>query len=56
MKVRSFDLSISGGLLAMEKKIPVTIDGRELQALPGQTILDVAKENGIISPPCVITP
>ena len=50
MKVRSFDLSISGGLLAMEKKIPVTIDGRELQALPGQTILDVAKENGIYIP------
>jgi predicted molibdopterin-dependent oxidoreductase YjgC len=34
----------------MEKKLPVTIDGREFQALPGQTILEVARENGIYIP------
>jgi predicted molibdopterin-dependent oxidoreductase YjgC len=31
-------------------KILITIDGRQLEAKPGQTILDVAKENGIYIP------
>jgi predicted molibdopterin-dependent oxidoreductase YjgC len=31
-------------------KILVTIDGRQLEAKPGQTILDVAKENGMYIP------
>ncbi len=31
-------------------KILITIDGRQLEAKPGQTILEVAKENGIYIP------
>ncbi len=38
------------GTIAMEKKITVTIDGKKLDASPGQTILDVAKDNGIHIP------
>lgn len=34
----------------MEKKIHITIDGREIEAAAGQMILDVAKENGIFIP------
>ncbi|MDO9559077.1 MAG: 2Fe-2S iron-sulfur cluster-binding protein, partial [Syntrophales bacterium] len=34
----------------MDKKITLTIDGLELEAHPGQTILEVAKENGIFIP------
>jgi predicted molibdopterin-dependent oxidoreductase YjgC len=34
----------------MDDKISVTIDGREVEALPGQTILDVAKQQGIFIP------
>ena len=34
----------------MEKKIPITIDGREVEAAAGQMILEVARENGIFIP------
>jgi predicted molibdopterin-dependent oxidoreductase YjgC len=34
----------------MEKKIKVTIDGREVEALSGQTIVGVALDNGIFIP------
>jgi len=34
----------------MEKKIPLTIDGKAVKALPGQTILEVARQNGIFIP------
>ncbi|MDD5711774.1 MAG: 2Fe-2S iron-sulfur cluster-binding protein, partial [Smithellaceae bacterium] len=34
----------------METKIALTIDGKKVKALPGQTILEVAKENGIYIP------
>jgi predicted molibdopterin-dependent oxidoreductase YjgC len=34
----------------MEKKITVTIDGKELTAKPGQTILECARANGIFIP------
>jgi len=34
----------------MDNKIAVTIDGREVEALPGQTILDVARKQGIFIP------
>lgn len=34
----------------MDKKILVTMDGRELEANPGQTILEVARANGIYIP------
>jgi predicted molibdopterin-dependent oxidoreductase YjgC len=34
----------------VEKKIPITIDGQAIEALQGQTILDVAKEHGIFIP------
>jgi len=34
----------------MNNKILLTIDGREFEATPGQTILEVAKENGIYIP------
>jgi len=34
----------------MEKKIPLTIDGREVEAAAGQTILEIARENGIFIP------
>lgn len=34
----------------MDDKILITIDGRELEAKPGQTILEVAKEAGIYIP------
>ena len=34
----------------MEKKIPLTIDGREVEAAAGQMILEVARENGIFIP------
>jgi predicted molibdopterin-dependent oxidoreductase YjgC len=36
--------------MMMDKKITLTIDGRELEAYPGQTILAVARENGIFIP------
>ena len=32
------------------EKLMLTIDGREVQAVPGQTILDVARENHIFIP------
>jgi len=34
----------------MDQKISLTIDGKEVDASPGQTILDVARENGIYIP------
>ncbi len=34
----------------MEKKIQITIDGKEIAAKPGQTILESATENGIFIP------
>ena len=34
----------------MEKKISITIDGKEIAAKPGQTILECALENGIFIP------
>jgi NADH dehydrogenase/NADH:ubiquinone oxidoreductase subunit G len=34
----------------MEKKIPITIDGKSVAAKHGQTILDVARELGIFIP------
>lgn len=34
----------------MSKKVAITIDGREFEAAPDQTILDVARENGIYIP------
>ena len=34
----------------MEKTVPITIDGKSVNAAPGQTILDVAKELGIFIP------
>ena len=38
------------GRLKMEKKIPITIDGKEIAAKPGQTILECARDNGIFIP------
>jgi NADH dehydrogenase/NADH:ubiquinone oxidoreductase subunit G len=37
----------------MDNKIALTIDGREVEALPGQTILDVARKQGIFIPTSV---
>ena len=34
----------------MEKKVPLTIDGKNVEATAGQTILDCANENGIFIP------
>ena len=34
----------------MDRKILLTMDSRDIEANPGQTILDVAKENGIFIP------
>jgi formate dehydrogenase major subunit len=34
----------------MEKKVPLTIDGKNVEASAGQTILDCANENGIFIP------
>jgi len=34
----------------MEKKISITMDGKEIAAKPGQTILECATENGIFIP------
>jgi len=34
----------------MEKKVPVTIDGKNIEATSGQTILDVAREQSIFIP------
>ncbi len=34
----------------MEKKIPLNIDGRDVEAAAGQTILEVAREQGIYIP------
>ena len=34
----------------MEKKIPITIDGKTIEISPGRTILDVAREQGIFIP------
>ena len=34
----------------MEKKVPLTIDGRNVEATAGQTILECANENGIFIP------
>lgn len=34
----------------MENKIPLNIDGRDVEAAPGQTILEVAREHGIYIP------
>ena len=34
----------------MEKKVPLTIDGKNIEASAGQTILDCANENGIFIP------
>jgi NADH dehydrogenase/NADH:ubiquinone oxidoreductase subunit G len=34
----------------MDRKILLTMDGRDIEANPGQTILDVAIENGIFIP------
>jgi predicted molibdopterin-dependent oxidoreductase YjgC len=34
----------------MEKKIPLNIDGRDVEAVAGQTILEVAREQGIYIP------
>ena len=34
----------------METKVNVTIDGKEISANPGQTILEVATNNGIFIP------
>jgi len=34
----------------MEKKVPITIDGKSVEAKHGQTILDVARELGIFIP------
>ena len=33
-----------------QNKITVTIDGKEVEATPGQTILEVARDNGIFIP------
>src|SRR5690554_575391 len=38
------------------KRIPVTIDGKEYLARDGQTILDVARENGLRIPTLCYTP
>jgi formate dehydrogenase major subunit len=34
----------------MEKKVPITIDGKNIEASAGQTILECANENGIFIP------
>ncbi len=34
----------------MEKKVPLTIDGKNVEASAGQTILECASENGIFIP------
>lgn len=34
----------------MEKKIPISIDGKDFEATAGQTVLEVARENGIFIP------
>jgi predicted molibdopterin-dependent oxidoreductase YjgC len=34
----------------MDQKFSITIDGKELEASPGQTILEVARQNGIYIP------
>ena len=34
----------------MEKKIPLNIDGRDVEAEAGQTILDAARDQGIYIP------
>ena len=34
----------------MEKKIPIRIDGKDVEATAGQTILECARDNGIFIP------
>ena len=34
----------------MEKKIPLSIDGSDVEAVAGQTILEVARDQGIYTP------
>jgi len=34
----------------MEKKVPLTIDGTDVEAAAGKTILEVAREQGIFIP------